>query len=82
MADTGIPDGIKNDMSGNVYAGCGDGVNAWDSGGVLLGKILVKNGTSNFSFGKKGEMFIMNEHRLLRAQLSENVKGALLGEYV
>ena len=24
--DTGIPDGIQIDKSGNVYAGCGDGV--------------------------------------------------------
>ena len=25
-ADTGIPDGIQIDKNGNVYAGCGDGV--------------------------------------------------------
>lgn len=25
-ADTGIPDGIQLDTKGNVYAGCGDGV--------------------------------------------------------
>jgi gluconolactonase len=24
--DTGIPDGIQVDMAGNVYSGCGDGV--------------------------------------------------------
>lgn len=78
MADTGIPDGIKNDVFGNVYAGCGDGINAWSAGGVLLGKILVENGASNFAFGKNGELFIMNENRLWRAELSEDVKGALL----
>jgi len=27
MADTGIPDGIKCDLQGNVYSGCNDGVN-------------------------------------------------------
>lgn len=27
VADTGIPDGIKCDMQGNVYSGCGDGIN-------------------------------------------------------
>ena len=25
-ADTGVPDGIQIDKNGNVYAGCGDGV--------------------------------------------------------
>ncbi|PYI07355.1 calcium-dependent phosphotriesterase [Aspergillus sclerotiicarbonarius CBS 121057] len=78
MADTGIPDGIKTDMNGNVYAGCGDGINVWSPGGVLLGKILIKNGASNFSFGRNGLMFIMNENKLWTAQLSSLVKGALL----
>jgi gluconolactonase len=64
MPGDGIPDGVKVDMDGNVYAGCGDGVNVWSAGGVLLGKILVDDGTSNFSFGKNGTMFIMNEQAL------------------
>jgi gluconolactonase len=34
MADKGAPDGIKCDMRGNVYSGCGDGVNVWSPGGV------------------------------------------------
>ena len=29
--DTGIPDGIQIDKNGNVYAGCGDGVQVRDS---------------------------------------------------
>ena len=78
MADTGVPDGIKTDMNGNVYAGCGDGINVWSPGGVLLGKILIKNGAANFSFGRNGQMFIMNENKLWTAQLSSLVKGALL----
>lgn len=44
MADSTIPDGIKCDMGGNVYSGCGDGVNIWSPGGVLLGRILVEGG--------------------------------------
>ncbi|PWY75047.1 calcium-dependent phosphotriesterase [Aspergillus heteromorphus CBS 117.55] len=78
MADTGIPDGIKTDTEGNVYAGCGDGVNVWSSGGVLLGKILIEDGTSNFSFGRNGQMFIMNENKLWSAQLGRWVRGSLL----
>ncbi|PYH95507.1 calcium-dependent phosphotriesterase [Aspergillus ellipticus CBS 707.79] len=78
MADTGIPDGIKTDMDGNVYAGCGDGINVWSSGGVLLGKILIEDGVSNFSFGRNGQLFIMNEEKLWSAQLGRWVKGSLL----
>ncbi|KAE8153128.1 hypothetical protein BDV25DRAFT_169481 [Aspergillus avenaceus] len=79
MADTGAPDGVKVDMDGNVYAGCGDGVSVWSAGGVLLGKILVKDGVANFSFGRDGQMFIMNENKLLTARLNRKVKGGLLG---
>ncbi|KAF5864138.1 hypothetical protein ETB97_008544 [Aspergillus alliaceus] len=78
LADTGVPDGIKLDMEGNVYAGCGDGINVWSPGGVLLGKILIKDGAANFSFGHNGQMFILNENTLWSAQLNRSVKGALL----
>lgn len=78
MAANGIPDGIKTDMEGNVYAGCGDGVNVWSPGGVLLGKIYIKSGVANFSFGRNGQMFIMNENKLLSAQLGHWVRGSLL----
>jgi gluconolactonase len=79
MADTGIPDGIKCDMEGNVYSGCGDGVHIWSPGGVLLGRILVRGGVANFCFGRGGEMFLLNENKLWKATLRENVKSALLG---
>ncbi|KAF4439258.1 hypothetical protein F53441_12639 [Fusarium austroafricanum] len=79
MADTGIPDGIKCDTNGNVYSGCGDGVSIWSPGGVLLGKILIEGGVANFCFGRNGEIFMLNEHKLWRAQLGAEVKGALLG---
>lgn len=78
MADAGVPDGIKCDMQGNVYSGCGDGVNIWSPGGVLLGKILVEGGVANFCFGANGELFLLNEHKLWRVQLSQHVKGNLL----
>ncbi|KAF5007603.1 hypothetical protein FDECE_6067 [Fusarium decemcellulare] len=78
MADTGIPDGIKCDTSGNVFSGCGDGVNIWSSGGVLIGKILIEGGVANFCFGAKGQLFMLNEFKIWRAQLGDGVKGALL----
>lgn len=79
MAAVGIPDGIKCDLNGNVYSGCGDGINVWCAGGVLLGIIKVKGGAANFCFGKDGALFILNEHRIWKAQLANSTKGALLG---
>lgn len=78
MADTGIPDGIKCDVHGNVYSGCGDGVNIWAPSGNLLGKIKVECGIANFCFGREGELFLLNETRLWRAKLKSSTKGALL----
>lgn len=78
FADAGIPDGIKCDMEGNVYSGCGDGVNVWSPGGVLMGRIAVEDGVANFCFGRGGELFLLNETRLWRAQLGSHVRGALL----
>ena len=68
-AENGVPDGIKCDSQGNVYSGCGDGIHVWNSGGLLLGKILVDGGVANFTFGEKGEMFIAGETRLWYARL-------------
>ncbi|KAH7033731.1 uncharacterized protein B0I36DRAFT_422058 [Microdochium trichocladiopsis] len=69
MADKGVPDGIN---------GCGDSVSIWSPGGVLLGKILVDGGVANFCFGVNGELFLLNENRIWRAQLSSGIKGDLL----
>lgn len=78
MADTGVPDGIKCDTDGNVYSGCGDGLNIWTPGGVLLAKILVDGGVANFCFGRNGHVFLLNENRLWRLQLAKHCKGTLL----
>lgn len=78
MADEGVPDGIKCDVLGNVYSGCGDGVHVWTPGGKLIGKIKVSGGISNFCFGRKGEIFLLNETRFWIAHVSTKVHGALL----
>ncbi len=78
-ADEGWPDGIKCDVYGNVYSGCGDGVEVWNAGGTLIGKILVPGGVANFCFGKEGELFLCAEQKLWRVQLASTTKGALLG---
>lgn len=78
FAAAGFPDGIKCDVHGNVYAGCGDGVEVWNPAGSLIGTFLVTGGVANFCFGKDGEMFLCNEQRLWRVQLDRETKGALL----
>jgi len=62
-ADDGFPDGIHCDTDGNVYAGCGDGVQVWNSEGRLLGKFRIDGGSANFAFVPEG-MIIFNEYRL------------------
>jgi gluconolactonase len=75
-----FPDGIKCDTKGNVYAGCGNGIQIWNPCGVLIGTISIPGGISNFCFGEKGVIYACNETKLLRIQLHGNgVKGALLG---
>lgn len=78
MCDTGIPDGIKCDLEGNVYSGCGDGLNVWSPGGILIGKILLQGGVANFCFGREGELYLLNENKLWHAKLGTKVRGALL----
>lgn len=79
FAAVGFPDGIKCDVYGNVYSGCGDGVEVWSSVGTLIGRILVPGGVANFCFGKDGEMFLCAEQNLWRLQFARQTKGALLG---
>lgn len=75
MADCGVPDGIKCDLAGHVYSGCGDGVNVWNAGGTLIGKIIVPGGVANFCFGRSGEIFLLNETRLWQVEVAAGVKG-------
>ncbi|KAK2758005.1 hypothetical protein FQN54_004411 [Arachnomyces sp. PD_36] len=74
-ATNGIPDGVKVDYRGNVYSGVGDGVAVWNSRGDLIGKILIDGGCANFGFGEPGVLFLLNEERLFRADISTAVKG-------
>lgn len=71
--DNGVPDGIKCDVEGNVYAGCGDGVQVWDSEGTLIGKVALGSTCANFCFIRDG-LWIGNEKCMYFARLS--AKGA------
>ena len=79
FAADGFPDGIKCDVYGNIYSGCSDGVEVWNSAGTLIGRILVPGGVANFCFGKDGELFLCNEQKLWRLQMARSTRGALLG---
>lgn len=71
----GVPDGVRCDGEGNVWAGCGDGVNVWDRGGRLIGKVLVEGGVKGVCWGRDGEMWLSGGERLWRVQLGEGVGG-------
>jgi len=69
VCDCGIPDGIKLDRDGNVYSGCGDGLNVWAPSGDLIGKIVVPGGVANFCFADN-ELILLAETRVLKIHLN------------
>ena len=66
--DSGVPDGIELDMNNNIYSGCGDGVNVWDSTGTLIGKFFLNSTTAQMVFTKSG-LLILNEERIYLANI-------------
>lgn len=68
--DTGIPDGVQVDAAGNVYAGCGDGVQVWSSGGTLLGKFFIETTSANMVFAGDGRLVIMAETKIFVAKIA------------
>ncbi|GAA4163518.1 SMP-30/gluconolactonase/LRE family protein [Shinella granuli] len=58
--DTGIPDGIRTDVSGNLWSSAGDGVHCFDPAGTLIGKIRVPQTVANLTFGgpRRNRLFI------------------------
>ena len=60
LIDTGIPDGIRTDVNGNLWSSAGDGVHCFDPTGKLNGKIRVPKTVANLTFGgpKRNRLFI------------------------
>lgn len=58
--DNGIPDGIRLDISGNLWSSAADGVHCFAPDGTLLGKILVPQTVANLTFGgrRRNRLFI------------------------
>lgn len=49
--ENGIPDGLKVDSDGRVYAGTGDGVRIWNADGAPVGRIPTDGPCANIAFG-------------------------------
>ncbi len=57
---TGLFDGFRADVHGNIWTSAGDGVHCYDPDGALLGKIEVPEVVANVCFGgpKRNRLFI------------------------
>ncbi|KAK0199834.1 D-lactonohydrolase-like protein [Desarmillaria ectypa] len=75
--DSGVPDGIQVDTDGNVYSGCGDGVQVWNNEGTLLGKFFLGMTSANMVFAGNGRLIILAETRVFLAKIA--AKGIPLG---
>lgn len=58
--DDGVPDGIKVDVSGNLYVTGPQGVWVWDASGHHLGTVAMPEQPANLTWGEKdnGTLFI------------------------
>ena len=58
--DNGIPDGMRVDVSGNVWSSAADGVHCFAPDGTLIGKIKVPQTVANLTFGgpRRNRLFI------------------------
>ncbi|KAJ6461514.1 D-lactonohydrolase-like protein [Mycena vitilis] len=68
--DKGFPDGIQLDSKGNVYAGCGDGINIWNPSGDLLGKIYLGDSSANMIFAEPGTLVVLSDSNLFFVQFA------------
>ena len=63
----GVPDGLKLDVKGHVFATGPGGVLIYTPDGTLLGRILTGVPTANVAWGEDGStLFITANHRVLR----------------
>jgi len=66
-ADRGLPDGLKVDQKGNVFATAVNGVYVFDAAGKLLGRIVTNDKTANCGFGDDGStLYMCTNHHLTR----------------
>jgi len=68
--DNGVPDGIELDSNGNVYSGCGDGIQVWNPSGELIGKFFLNTTSANLAFAGQGRLVIMAETKIFLANIA------------
>lgn len=69
----GVPDGMKVDVHGNVFATGPGGVHVFTPDGKRLGRIITDVPTANVAFGEDGAtLFITANHRVLRLRTRTN----------
>jgi gluconolactonase len=65
----GLPDGMKVDATGNLFAGGPGGINVITPAGSLIGRIDTKQRTANCAWGGDGSvLFMAADHYLCRIQ--------------
>ena len=59
----GVPDGIRVDTRGNLWAAVAEGVHVFSPAGVLIAKIVITPGAANCAFGgPDGNDLLMTAH--------------------
>jgi gluconolactonase len=65
----GVPDGLKVDRAGNVFAAGPGGIHVFAPDGTRLGRIITGVPTGNLAWGEDGsELFIAANHWILRVR--------------
>jgi len=66
----GMPDGMKIDKQGCVFAAGPGGIWVFNRSGKLLGKMLINDLVSNCSFSADGKtLYVTSNHRVLKINL-------------
>jgi gluconolactonase len=74
--DEGVPDGLKLDRSGNLFAAGPGGVHVFAPDGTRLGRLETGVKTGNLAWGEDGSvLFIAANHWILRLRTSTRGKG-------
>jgi gluconolactonase len=75
----GVPDGLKVDQRGNVFAAGPGGIHVYAPDGARLGRIVTGVPTGNLAWGEDGSvLYIAANHRILR--LRTGTRGPLAGQ--